>query len=319
MSMPGSKILVIHQGAIGDLVLSLPALQTIKNSFPGRAIEMLGYPCILSLVGSNFARTIRSVDCAPASTLYGDFDDVSAQVRQYLAGFEAVFVFSAQAKSAFIENVQRCHSAVVHIRTFPDTARHVVDDQLAQLASTGYAPTGPVPQLRVSPDDHRRADDFLQRNDFDAALGPLIAVHAGSGGRYKCWPSALFCAVMRRLHEERRAGFLLVEGPAEEKIAGEMSAALSALPCLPLHNLDLPLVAALLSRSTLFIGNDSGITHMAAAVGIPTVAVFGPTDPAVWGPRGKSVCIVRECDADGQWRWPEPEAVLREACALLGG
>lgn len=317
--MAGPQILIMHQGAIGDLVLSLPALQTIKNSFPGRAIEMLGYPDILSLVGGDFAHTIRSADWAPASTLYGDFRDVSAQVRQYLAGFERLFIFSAQVKSAFIENVQRCHSAVVHIRTFPDTARHVVDYQLGQLAALGLAPAGPVPQLRVSSDDRRRADGFLQRNDFDATLGLLIAVHAGSGGRHKCWPSASFCAVMRGLHEERRAAFLLVEGPAEEKTAGEMTAALSALPCLPLHNLDLPLVAALLSRSTLFIGNDSGITHMAAAVGSPTVAVFGPTDPAVWGPRGKSVCIVRECDADGQWRWPEPEAVLREACALLGG
>ncbi len=71
--MPGAKILVIHQGAIGDLVLSLPALQTIKNAFPERAIEMLGYPGILSLVTGNFADTIRSVDWAPASTLYRRF------------------------------------------------------------------------------------------------------------------------------------------------------------------------------------------------------------------------------------------------------
>jgi ADP-heptose:LPS heptosyltransferase len=317
--MAGPQILIIHQGAIGDLVLSLPALQTIKNSFPGRAIEMLGYPDILSLVGGDFAHTIRSADWAPASTLYGDYENISAQVQQYLAGFERLFIFSAQVKSAFIKNVQRCHPQAIHIRTFPDTARHVVDYQLGQLAALGFAPAESVPQLSVSSDERRRADDFLRSNDFDAALGPLIAVHAGSGGRHKCWPSALFCAVMRGLHEERRAAFLLVEGPAEEKTVGEMTAALSALPCLPLHNLDLPLVAALLSRSTLFIGNDSGITHMAAAVGIPTVAVFGPTDPAVWGPRGKSVCIVRECDADGQWRWPEPGAVLREARALLGG
>ena len=319
MSMPGAQILVMHQGAIGDLVLSLPSLQTIKNAFPEYSIEMLGYPAILSLVGGDFAHTIRSVDWAPASTLYGDFEDVSAQMRQYLAGFERLFIFSAQVKSAFIKNVQRCHPSAVHIRTFPDTARHVIDYQLAQLAAMGYAPAGPVPQLSLSSDDRRRADDFLRCNGFDATLMTLIAVHAGSGGRRKCWPSACFQAIIQLLHEERRAGFLLVEGPAEETTDGEMTAALSALPCLPLRNLDLPLVAALIAGCALFIGNDSGITHLAAAVGVPTVAVFGPTDPAVWGPRGKSVCIVRECDADGQWRWPEPDAVLREARALLGG
>ncbi len=316
--MPGPQILVIHQGAIGDLVLSLPALHAIKNSFPGWAIEMLGYPAILSLVCGDLARTIRSVDWATASTLYGDFADVSAQMRQYLAGFERLFVFSASEKSAFIENVQRCHSAAVHIRTFPDIKQHVVDFQLSQLAALGFATAEPVPLLNVSCDDRRRADDFLVSTDFDAASVPLIAVHPGSGGRHKNWPLASFHIVMQHLHDDAQAEFLVIEGPAEEKTSGEMTAALSTLPCLPLRNLDLPLVAAIISRSAFFIGNDSGITHIAAALGIPTVAVFGPTDPAVWAPRGKSVCCVRDSEPDGQWRWPEPDTVLHEARLLLG-
>ena len=319
MNMPGSKILVIHQGAIGDLVLSLPALQTIKNAFPEYCIEMLGYPAILSLIGGDVARTIRSVDWAPASTLYGDFADVPAQVRQYLAGFERLFVFSASEKSAFIENVQRCHPAVVHIRTFPDTRQHIVDYQLAQLAALGFATAEPVPRLCASCDDQSRADAFLRRNTFDTGSGPLIAVHPGSGGRRKCWPSACFQAFMQHLHEDMSAAFLIVQGPAEEGAAEDMPSAPGGAPCLTLRNLDLPLVAALISTSELFVGNDSGITHMAAALGIPTVAVFGPTDPAVWAPRGQPVCIVGECDADGQWRWPGPEAVLRSARGLLGG
>ena len=316
--MPGAQILVIHQGAIGDLVLSLPALQTIKNSFPGRAIEMLGYPGMLSLVSSVFAHTTRFVDWAPASTLYGDYENVSAQMRQYLAGFERLFVFSAGNKSAFIENLQRCHPVVVHIKTFPGTAQHVVDYQLAQLAALGFATAEPVPQLCAGCDDQRRADDFLRLNDLDVILGPLIAVHAGSGGRHKNWPLASLHIVMQHLHDDMQAVFLTIEGPAEEKTAGKMSASLSGLPCLPLRNRDLPLVAAIISRSTLFIGNDSGISHMAAAAGIPAIAVFGPTDPAVWAPRGKSVCIVRQHAASGQWRWPEPDTVLREAHLLLG-
>ena len=316
--MPDAQILIIHQGAIGDLVLSLPALQTIKNSFPGRAIEMLGYPGMLSLVSSVFAHTTRSVDGAPASTLYGDYENIPAQMRQYLSGFERLFVFSAGKKTGFIENLQRCHPAVVHVRTFPDTAQHVVDYQLAQLAALGFATAEPVPQLCAGCDDMRRADDFFRLNDFNITSGPLIAVHAGSGGRHKNWPLSSVHIVMQHLHNDMKAVFLSIEGPAEEKTAGKMTASLSALPCFPLRNRDLPLVAAIISRTTLFIGNDSGITHMAAAAGIPTIAVFGPTDSAVWAPRGQSVCIVRECGPDGQWRWPEPDTVLREARLLLG-
>ncbi len=121
---------------------------------------------------------------------------------------------------------------------------------------------------------------------------------------------------MQRLHEDMRAVFLIVAGACRRAYSRRHADwPYTTFRIHVLRNLDLPLVAAIISRSGLFIGNDSGITHMAAALGIPTVAVFGPTDPAVWAPRGKSVCIVRECDSDGQWRWPEPETVLRRrAC-----
>lgn len=317
--MADTRILVVHQGAIGDFVLSLPALQTIKNSFPGRATEMLGYPGILSLVSADIADTIRSVDWAPASTLYGDSADVSPQMRQYLAAFERVFVFSSQEKSACFENVRHSNAVAFYIRTFPDAVQHVVDYQLAQLAAMGFKPAGSAPHLCIRPGDRCRADNFLQRKDFDMHAGPLIAVHAGSGGRHKCWPAPCFCAVMQRLHEKKSGGFLIVQGPADQETDGNLQAGLAGLPHEKLENIDLPLVAALLSRCVLFVGNDSGITHMAAALGIPTVAVFGPTDPAVWGPRGKSVRCVRGSDPAGGWRWPEPATVLQSAISLLGG
>jgi heptosyltransferase III len=315
--MTSAKILVIHQGAIGDLMLSLPAFQTIKNAFPACSFELLGYPLTLALAGEP-ADTVRSVDGPQLSSLYGEHGNVTPEVHQYLAGFERVFIFSAQDKSALIENVQRCHSAALHISTFPAAHRHVIDFQLAQLVQAGFVPAGPVPHMQVKPDDGKRAEMFLREHGVCADTGLRIAVHPGSGGKRKNWPAQAFLRVMRELHAGRKVFFLILQGPADEQAAAELLAGLAGLPYEKLENFDLPLVAALLSKCALFIGNDSGMAHVAAALDVPTVAVFGPTDPEVWGPRGASVSIVRHCDAAGQWRWPEPEVVLLAARKMLG-
>lgn len=315
--MFSAKILLVHQGAIGDLVLSIPALETIKKAFPGRAVEMLGYPGILSLVSGHIAGSIGSADGALVSSLYGDFAGVPVRMQQYLASFERIFIFSNRKSNTFFENVERCNPATVLIKTFPDISRHVIDYQLAQLAARGFEPAWSSGQLAVSDHDRSRAEQYLQEHAFETTPGPRIAVHAGSGGRHKCWPHEFFAFVMQRLHEQLHAGFMLVQGPAEDEYAEAMMAVPGEANCIVLRSLDLPLVAALLSRCSLFVGNDSGITHMAAALGVPTVAVFGPTDPAVWGPRGRAVCCVSDQDQAGKWRWPGPEAVLRSASSLL--
>ena len=97
-----------------------------------------------------------------------------------------------------------------------------------------------------------------------------------------------------------------------------MSEALDGITFIALQSLALPLLAAILSQCSLFIGNDSGITHLAAALGVPTIALFGPTDPYVWGPRGKKVFIAREVIEDGSgWKWASTDTVLKAALDFL--
>lgn len=306
----------MHQGALGDLMLSLPALQTIRRACPGRAVELLGYPAVLSLISRDGTASVASADSAGVSTLYGDFADVAPRMRQYLAGFERIFLFSAAAGSACIDNARRCNPAAVHVRTFPDTACHVVDYQLARLAALGLAPADTVPRLPVSDRDRGRAADYLSAA-ADTSTCPCIAVHPGSGGRHKCWPPEKLAAVMKHLHGETGAGFFVVRGPADGEASDSLLDRITGLPHRVLAGLDLPLLAALLAKCALYIGNDSGITHMAAALGVPAVAVFGPTDPAVWGPRGRDVRIVRCTGHDGQWQWPGPQQVFTAARELL--
>jgi len=128
-----------------------------------------------------------------------------------------------------------------------------------------------------------------------------VVIHPGSGSLSKNWPMEQFDAVAQVLEARGRSVTWLC-GPAEidRGIAPRGAVAVESLVEL----------GGKLAGARVYIGNDSGITHLAAAVGCPTVAVFGPTDPAVWGPRGKHVRVVR-----GQ-PWPEVEAVVEAAMSL---
>jgi Glycosyltransferase family 9 (heptosyltransferase) len=117
----------------------------------------------------------------------------------------------------------------------------------------------------------------------------FLAIHPGSGSVVKNWPAERYGELARRLAPHGR--WLLVEGPAD-------SAAVSALRDRPgavtVRDVPLRVLGALLARARVYVGNDSGVSHLAAAWGAPTVALFGPTDPSVWAPRGPMVEVLRE-------------------------
>jgi ADP-heptose:LPS heptosyltransferase len=127
-------------------------------------------------------------------------------------------------------------------------------------------------------------------------LKPVV-IHPGSGGRHKCWHLRNFLSVARMLaNEGAEVVFLL--GPAEREQFSESETAEIKRTGRTLANLTLADVLAVLGCARGFIGNDSGIMHLAAALGIRTVAVFGPTDPVIYGPLGPAVTILRSDSPD---------------------
>jgi ADP-heptose:LPS heptosyltransferase len=140
--------------------------------------------------------------------------------------------------------------------------------------------------------------------------GRFLAVHPGSGSRSKSWPADRFSRLVHALGAPR---FLLVEGPADAEAAATLRAAHAG--ALVARGLTPRVLGAVLARAGAFVGNDSGVSHLAAAWGAPTVALFGPTDPAVWSPVGPRVKAVRSPHAgmDGI----EVDAVVAAVAALL--
>jgi len=320
--MLGNKILLMHQGAIGDLILSLPAFYSIRKKIPEARFEVMGYPHVLSLIHKRYyADAIVSVDRAGVASLYNEDGCLNEELQHYLRQFEKVFIFGSKSQTVVFKNIQRIKDGpeVYHVKTFPESLDvHVTDFQLNQLAMLGFENAHNIPEIFLCAEDINNAQNFLHQKGVDMKNNPLIAVHAGSGSKAKNWPLENYVSLVQSLYQRCRGTVLVVEGPAERNLIDNMSEALDGSNYIALQSLALPLLAAVLSQCSLFIGNDSGITHLAAALGVPTIALFGPTDPYVWGPRGKKVFIAREVIEDGSgWKWAGTDTVLKAALDFL--
>lgn len=121
---------------------------------------------------------------------------------------------------------------------------------------------------------------------------PLALVHPGSGSRDKCAAPEVLLPVLEGLEAE---GFelLLLEGPADHELVARLLSRKARPPVL-VRGLSVRLLAGVLSKVDLFVGHDSGVTHLASLLGTPTVGLFGPTDPTRWSPRGPFVTVVQE-------------------------
>jgi heptosyltransferase-3 len=154
------------------------------------------------------------------------------------------------------------------------------------VRSLGANPDPMPPDLRPTVAEQQAARPLLDRLPRG-----FLAVHPGSGSPAKNWPAERFAALADRLAPA--APWLLIEGLADREAAGPLRAQPRAVPStvLPVR-----VLGAVLAGSGLFVGNDSGISHVAAAFGAPVLALFGPTDPAVWSPVGRRVQAVRSAD-----------------------
>lgn len=116
-------------------------------------------------------------------------------------------------------------------------------------------------------------------------------LHPGAGGRRKRWPAERFAEIARRL-AGRGCAIAVTQGAADEDAVATLCRALGNVPVRILADLALPDLATELAEASLFVGNDSGITHLAAMLGIPTLAIFGPYDPVYWSPIGPQIAVV---------------------------
>jgi ADP-heptose:LPS heptosyltransferase len=290
------SILIVHQGALGDFILSLPAVEAIHRFYLEAHFTFIAHPAIVEILQRRpyFTRVFECSDSCWVS-LYSSDGKLAGVVHNLLPHVESTFVFGRPANQIIADNLANHFGNSAHrLDPFPepDLCLSVGDYQCRQLEKLGI-PATPPPDAIIAPSHHNvlEARDFLSRN-----RGPrdrFVLLHPGSGGKQKLWAVAGWLSVINKLSAHRDIRFALLQGPADEGIVQHLRSQLESNSAILVENWQLGKLAALMREADLYLGNDSGITHLAAASGTPTIALFGPTDPQIWGPKGPQVSIIR--------------------------
>lgn len=290
------RILVIRGGAIGDFILTLPAIALLRENFPDAEIEILGYEHIVALAhGRFYATAIRSIEYGPMAGFFIPGSVLAPDLEEYFAGFQQVVSYLFDPDGFFEGNLRRAGvknllSAYVKI----DDSQHAAQQLARPLERLALFLDDPAARIHPTGADRTFARQFLGNSP-----APIIAVHPGSGSARKNWPLENWTALGHWLGSlPGKPRILLIGGEADTAQFSTLPAAWSGLDLLVARDLPLPHLAAVLERCRLFIGHDSGISHLAAAVCAPCVLLFGPTDPAVWAPANAGVRVLSAPEGD---------------------
>jgi len=286
-----NRILVIRGGAIGDFLLTLPALKLLRDAFPGAHLEILGYKHIIALVENRgYADSVRSIDYAPLASFFSRDGELPAELAQYFRSFQQIISYLFDPDEIFANNLKRCGVKNL-IKASPqiNDGEHAARQLARPLEQLGLFLEDAAAVIYPNKEDRMFAKKFLERS-----VRPLLALHPSSGGERKNWALENWRELGDWLIESMQPSTLLVViGEADESRAQQLKEWWAERPVCYAQNLPLPQLAALLEQCALFIGHDSGISHLAAAVGTPSLLVFGPTDPEIWAPANERVKTIR--------------------------
>ncbi len=293
------RILVLRPGAIGDTLLAFPVIEALRARYAGAHITVVGNMAVLPLaLYCGVADEIADYEEARWSYLFLEPARGLSRLAPLLGQVDMVIAWIRD-----IDGIVERNLKAAGVRQYvvaagrPNDTTHVIQYLAATVGVTVNTPPNYASHFSTS------------RSIFPR----MVAVHPGSGGAQKCWPAEHFANLIERLVSKGQS-ILLLAGPADRD---RMHTILRLLPNSPLLRLfiDAPLsvVATELCSCLGFIGNDAGITHLSAMLGVPTLALFGPTDPRIWQPYGRSVSIIHALNLEHL----RVDSVLAQFCAFV--
>lgn len=291
--MSENSILVIRGGAIGDFLLTLPALRLLREGFPDSRIEVVGYRHICSVVeGRYYADAVRSIEFAPMAGFFNPKSELDPGLSAYFSGFGQVISYLFDPDGYFAGNLRRCgvKNLLCGDPRISD-ARHAAHQLAQPLESLALFLDDPTAKIFPAAADLAAADSLLAGH-----RAPFVAVHPGSGSPRKNWPLRAWKELLADW-AARPVTVLAVSGESDSDRVAELKSEFGSRIVF-LDHIPLPVLGAVLGRCDFFLGHDSGISHLAAAAGVPSLLLFGPTDPAVWAPANPGVSVLPAPEGD---------------------
>ena len=278
-----TRILVLRGGALGDFLITLPALGLLRSNWPAARIELVGHARAAGLaVSGGYLDAAHSQHDARWSALFAPAP-LPPALADWLGTFDLVLNYWPDPDrilaGRFPVRFGQTYLAGTAAPTIAPAARHFCE---------------PLRSLGITTDDFRSQLPYPATPPSEGCSRTApIAIHPGSGSAAKNWPHERWQELLARLD----APILLVLGEAERERWTDQLLAQFSSPHRHRREvadrLPLPALAAALRQCRLFLGHDSGVSHLAAAVGRPCVLLFGPTDPAMWAPPSPYVRVIR--------------------------
>ncbi len=281
-STRATRTCVIFPGALGDFICFLPALQALLRRTP---VELYAHSEFADLVPAGV--TVRCLESAEISRLFVESTQQDSRLHDQFGAYAAVYSWMGSRQPVFVHRLQAATFGRVKIFPFRSSvsAEHQTEYNLRCLALTETMRHEPV--IEIGDEALRWCANFWAEHSLRGR--PVLMIAPGSGAREKNWPEEFFVAVANWWRQRIGGVAVLLNGPVEAARGGSDRL---RLHCLAVSDSRLSQVAALISRSSVYLGNDSGISHLAAAVGAATVTLFGPSDPRQWAPRGRRVTVI---------------------------
>jgi heptosyltransferase-3 len=306
--LPKRNVLVLHSGALGDFVLAWPLLLALGRLHPQSRIIAVTHAS--KGVLAEAALRVESADIEHGwHALFADGAKLDERAAKMLAGAHAVYSFLGGANETFAKNLSAytAGATIVHLRTVPPDGweRHASEWLVEQLAAQPAVKTG-VEQILKS--IAARGVGTGRSHDGD------VVVHPGSGSVEKCWPISKFVELVERLRRARRDVRVLLGEVELERFSADEVKAFEQIATVRRPANFLELYNELRSAAE-FVSNDSGPAHLGGVIGVPTLALFGPTDARVWRPLGPRVMTLQ----DGPLEKLSVAKVFGAAKTLAGG
>jgi heptosyltransferase-2 len=276
------KILVIRGGALGDFVLTLPVLAALRAKFPSHSIEILGYPRIASLaVASALADGVSALESPALAGFFVRNGDRPQEAVEYFRNFELIVSYAYDPQHIFQHNIADCTAAqFVAGPHRPDESlnSHATKLLLRPLEVLGICDADPRPRLPIQAESIEK---------------DRLALHPGSGSERKNWPENAWSEFLQLLSAKSKFKLLLVGGEAEGLRCQRLSDVVSPERADIAQDIPLVPLARRMKSCGGFIGHDSGISHLAAALDLPGLVLWGETAEKIWRPASDLVELIR--------------------------